>query len=253
MTEEEIISYIYKERKSNNDKKDNSRMIKLMEKLNNPQDDLKFIHITGTNGKGSTTTMMANVLKNSGYTVGKFISPYIISFNERIQVNNHFISNDELTNYIEKINPYIEEMEKDGDAPIGFEIITAIAFLYFKDKNCDIVCLEVGMGGRLDPTNIITTTVVSIITLVDYDHTQFLGSTLEAIAKEKCGIIKKDKITVTYPKQDQKVLDTIRSYCKTENNKLYIPNLKFLDIIKSNHNINYFSYKGTYYKLNLIG
>ena len=81
MTEEEIISYIYKERKSNNDKKDNSRMIKLMEKLNNPQDDLKFIHITGTNGKGSTTTMMANVLKNSGYTVGKFISPYIISFN----------------------------------------------------------------------------------------------------------------------------------------------------------------------------
>ena len=253
MTEEEIISYIYKERKSNNDKKDNSRMIKLMEKLNNPQDDLKFIHITGTNGKGSTTTMMANVLKNSGYTVGKFISPYIISFNERIQVNNHFISNDELTNYIEKINPYIEEMEKDGDAPIGFEIITAIAFLYFKDKNCDIVCLEVGMGGRLDPTNIITTTVVSIITLVDYDHTQFLGSTLEAIAKEKCGIIKKDKITVTYPKQDQKVLDTIRSYCKNENNKLYIPNLKFLDIIKSNHNINYFSYKGTYYKLNLIG
>ena len=125
MAEEEIISYIYKERKSNNDKKDNSRMIKLMEKLNNPQDDLKFIHITGTNGKGSTTTMMANVLKNSGYTVGKFISPYIISFNERIQVNNHFISNDELTNYIEKINPYIEEMEKDGDAPIGFEIITA--------------------------------------------------------------------------------------------------------------------------------
>ena len=144
-------------------------------------------------------------------------------------------------------------MEKDGDAPIGFEIITAIAFLYFKDKNCDIVCLEVGMGGRLDPTNIINTTVISIITLVDYDHTQFLGSTLEAIAKEKCGIIKKDKITVTYPKQDQKVLDTIRSYCKTENNKLYIPNLKFLDIIKSNHNINYFSYKGTYYKLNLIG
>ena len=193
MTNEEIISYIYKERKSDKIKTDNNRMILLMDKLGNPQNELKFIHITGTNGKGSTTTMMANVLKNSGYVVGKFISPYVISFNERIQINNEFISDEELTFYINKIDPLIKEMEKSGDAPNGFEIITAIAFMYFKDKNCDIVCLEVGMGGRLDPTNIITTTLISIITLIDYDHTKFLGNTLESIASEKCRIIKKDK------------------------------------------------------------
>lgn len=253
MTNKEIISYVYKERNSNKNKVDNNRMIYLMEKLNNPQNDLEFIHIAGTNGKGSTTTMMANVLKNSGYNVGKFISPFIISFNERIQVNNEFISDDELTYYINKIDPIIVEMENNKDAPNGFEIITAIAFMYFKDKKCDIVCLEVGMGGRLDPTNIITTTILSIITLIDYDHTNFLGNNLESIASEKCGIIKKDKITVTYPKQEKIVLDTIRTFCMKNNNKLYIPNLKLLDIIKSNHNINYFNYKGTYYKLNLIG
>lgn len=253
MTNEEIISYIYKDRKNNKEKKDNSRMINLMHKLNNPQDNLKFIHITGTNGKGSTTTMLANVLKNGGYKVGKFISPYVISFNERIQINNEFISNNDLSNYIKKIDLIIKEMEKNNDAPNSFEIITAIAFMYFDDNKCDFVCLEVGMGGRLDPTNIINTTILSIITLIDYDHTKFLGDTLEEIASEKCGIIKKDKITITYPKQHKEVLDTIRAFCLRKNNKLYIPSLKLLDIIKCNHNINYFSYKGTYYKLNLIG
>lgn len=253
MTNEEIITYIYKKRNSIKDIKDTSRMEKLMKKLECPQDSLKFIHIAGTNGKGSTTTMLANVLKSSGYKVGKYISPYIISFNERIQINNEFISNADLEKYIKKLDPIINEMEKDGDAPIGFEIITAIAFLYFKENNCDIVCLEVGMGGRLDPTNIITSTIISIITLIDYDHCNFLGNTLKEIASEKCGIIKKNKITITYPKQTKEVLETIRQYCLKNNNKLYVPSLKLLDIVKSNHSINYFSYKGTYYKLNLIG
>lgn len=253
MTNEEIMSYIYEDRKAIKEDKDLSRMKMLMEKLGNPQDDLKFIHVTGTNGKGSTTTMMANVLKNSGYKVGKFISPYIVSFNERIQINNEYITNEELTKYIEKIKPIVDEMTKEGNAPIGFELITAIAFMYFKDNNCDIVCLEVGMGGRLDPTNIIKTTIISIITLIDFDHTKYLGDTLEKIATEKCGIIKPNKITVTYPMQDIEALNTIRKFCAKNKNKLFIPSIKLLDIIKSNHNINYFSYKGTYYKLNLIG
>lgn len=253
MTNEEIIKYIYKERKSNKDKKDNSRMKTFLNKIGNPEKDLKFVHVTGTNGKGSTTTMIANILSQSGYTVGKFVSPYIISFNERIQINNEFISDEDLEKYINILNPVIEEMEKDGDAPIGFEIITAIAFMYYKEKNCDIVCLEVGLGGRLDPTNVIENTLVSVITLIDYDHMELLGDTIEKIAEEKCGIIKKGKITITYPKQNKEALQVIRNYCQKNNNKLYIPNLKNLDIIKSNHNINYFSYKGTYYKLNLIG
>lgn len=253
MTNNEIISYIYKERKHLKEKIDNSRMKDFLNELNNPQDKLKFIHITGTNGKGSTTTMMANVLKNSGYKVGKFISPFIISFNERIQINNNFITDEELEKYINILKPTIDKMENLGNAPIGFEIITAIAFLYFCENNCDLVCLEVGMGGRLDPTNVISTTLLSIITLIDFDHTKFLGNTLEEIAEEKCGIIKNNKITITYPLQDKRALNTIRLACKKTNNKLYIPNIKLLDIIKSNHNINYFSYKGTYYKLNLIG
>ena len=238
MTNKEIMSYIYEDRKAIKEDKDLSRMKMLMEKLGNPQDDLKFIHVTGTNGKGSTTTMMANVLKNSGYKVGKFISPYIVSFNERIQINNEYITNEELTKYIEKIKPIVDEMTKEGNAPIGFELITAIAFMYFKDNNCDIVCLEVGMGGRLDPTNIIKTTIISIITLIDFDHTKYLGDTLEKIATEKCGIIKPNKITVTYPQQDIEVLNTIRKFCAKNKNKLFIPSIKLLDIIKSNHNIN---------------
>ena len=129
MTNEEIMSYIYEDRKVIKQDKDISRMVKLMNKLGNPQDDLKFVHITGTNGKGSTTTMMAEVLKNSGYKVGKFISPYIVSFNERIQINNEYITNEELTKYIEKIKPIVDEMIKEGDAPIGFELITAITLI----------------------------------------------------------------------------------------------------------------------------
>ncbi len=254
MTEQEIITYIYKNRSgSKKPERDTSRVKELLNKIGNPQNDLKFVHIAGTNGKGSTTTMLANVLKASGYKVGKYISPYIISFNERIQINNEFISNEELEEYINELDPYIKEMESENNAPNGFEIITTIAFMHYKKNNCDIVCLETGMGGRLDPTNVIETTLVSVITLIDYDHMAFLGDTLEKIAFEKCGIIKNNKITVTYPLQQKEVLNTIRAECSKKNNKLYIPNIKLLDIIKCNRNINYFSYKSTYYKLNLIG
>lgn len=253
MTNEEIITYVYKKRNNTKENLDNSRMKTFLNYIDNPQDKLKFIHVAGTNGKGSTTTMMANVLKNSGYKVGKFISPYVISFNERIQVNNIFITDNELNEYIDILDPIIQNMEKDNNAPTAFEIITAIAFLHFLNKKCDIVCLEVGVGGRLDPTNVITSTIISIITLIDIDHTKLLGNTIEDIAKEKCGIIKKDKVTITYPFQDKKALNVIRKFCIEKNNKLYIPNLKLLDIIKCNHSINYFKYKGAFYKLNLIG
>ena len=253
MTNKEIITYIYKKRNSLKENIDNSRMKTFLNYIDNPQDKLKFIHIAGTNGKGSTTTMMANVLKNSGYKVGKFISPFIISFNERIQINNVFITDEELNQYIEILDPIIQKMDKDNNAPIGFEIITTIAFMHFLKNNCDIVCLEVGLGGRLDPTNVISSTILSIITLIDFDHTELLGNTIEQIASEKCGIIKKDKVTITYPIQNKKALNVIRKFCLENNNKLYIPNLKLLDILKCNHSINYFKYKGAFYKLNLIG
>lgn len=250
MTNEEILNYIYKKRNNITAEESFESTKIVLEKLGNPQDELKFIHIAGTNGKGSTTTMIANVLKNSGYKVGKFISPYIISFNERIQINDSYITNEEIEEYIKILDPIISNME---NAPHGFALITIIAFMHFKKNNCDIVCLETGMGGRLDPTNVIKTTLISVITLIDYDHMKFLGNTISEIASEKCGIIKENKVTVSYPLQNKEALETIRKFCKEKNNKLYIPNLKYLDIVKSNHSINYFSYKGTYYKLNLIG
>ena len=214
MTNEEIVKYIYKERKSEKNTNDLSRMKEFLKEVGNPEKSLKFVHIAGTNGKGSTTTMIANILKQSGYTVGKYVSPYIISFNERIQVNNEFISDKDLEKYIKVLSPIIDKMEQNGNAPIGFEIITAIAFMYYKDKNCDIVCLETGLGGRLDPTNVIENTLVSIITLIDFDHTQILRNTKKKIANEKCGIIKNGKITITYPKQNKDAIQVIRSYYK---------------------------------------
>jgi len=253
MTNAEIIAYICKERIHNNNKHDNSRMLKFLSYIENPQENLKFIHIAGTNGKGSTTTMMANVIKNSGYKVGKFISPHVITFNERIQINNQYISDEELNEYINILSPFIDDMESKKDAPIAFEIITAIAFMHYDKNNCDLVCLEVGLGGRLDPTNVIENTLISIITPIDIDHTDYLGDTIEKISKEKCGIIKKDKITVSYPIQSKEALKVIRATCAKKNNKLYIPNIEFLEILKSNRSINYFSYKNSHYKLNLIG
>ena len=163
------------------------RISQLCEKIGNPQNDLKFVHVAGTNGKGSFCAMLASVLQAAGYTVGLYTSPYILEFNERIAVNGKSISNDDLSLITEKVRKVAELME---DKPTEFEIITAIAFEYFKIKKCDIVVLECGLGGRYDATNIIKESVLSVITGVSIDHTSFLGNTIEQIAGEKAGIIK---------------------------------------------------------------
>lgn len=155
--------------------------------LGNPQDELKFIHVAGTNGKGSFCSMLDSVLRAAGYRVGLYTSPYITVFNERMRVNGANISNDTLAEITEYVRPVAEKMT---DKPTEFELITAIAFEYFKRERCDVVILEAGMGGRLDSTNIISTPVLSVITGIALDHTAFLGDTVEKIAAEKAGIIK---------------------------------------------------------------
>ena len=164
------------------------RIKALCEFLGNPQDELKFIHVAGTNGKGSFCSMLTSILKSAGYKVGTYTSPYILNFNERIAINGEPIPDDELASLCDNIKPFCENAT---DKPTEFEVITAIGFEYFKKQNCDVVVLECGLGGRFDATNIIKTPVLSVITGVDFDHQNFLGNTIEEIANEKAGIIKK--------------------------------------------------------------
>ncbi len=163
------------------------RIGELCERLGHPERKLKFVHVAGTNGKGSFCSMLSSVLAAAGYNVGLYTSPYIKVFNERMQVNGENISNDELSELTEYIRPIADSMQ---DSPTEFELITAVAFEYFYRHNCDIVVLEAGMGGRLDSTNIIQSAELSVITGIALDHTAFLGNTVSEIAAEKAGIIK---------------------------------------------------------------
>ncbi len=165
-----------------------SRITELLEKLNNPQDDLRFVHIAGTNGKGSTAAMTEAVLRAAGYRTGLFVSPFIKHFNERIQYCGRPIDHKSLAEATAAVRPFADAME---DAPTEFELITAIGFVYFKKMSCDVVVLETGMGGRLDSTNVIKNPLLTVITGIAMDHTAYLGDTVEQIAAEKAGIIKK--------------------------------------------------------------
>ena len=163
------------------------RVKALCHALGDPQDSLKFIHVAGTNGKGSFCSMLDSVLRAEGYRVGLFTSPYILEFGERMRVDGKNIADEELCALVEEIKPIADAME---DKPTEFELITALAFLYFARKKCDYVVLECGLGGRLDATNIIKTPILSVITGIALDHTAILGDTPEKIAAEKAGIIK---------------------------------------------------------------
>ena len=163
------------------------RTRELTERLGSPEKNLRFIHVAGTNGKGSTSSMLASVLRRSGFRVGLYTSPYIYKFNERIRVGEELISDEDIIRLAKLVAPIAESME---DKPTEFEIITAIAFKYFEEQSCDVVVLEVGLGGRFDATNIIGAPLVSVITGISLDHTAFLGDTVEQIAGEKAGIIK---------------------------------------------------------------
>lgn len=155
--------------------------------LGDPQDTLKFIHVAGTNGKGSLCAMTASMLRAAGLRVGLYTSPYIVRFNERMQIGGESISDSELCELVEYIRPFADAMQ---DKPTEFELITAVAFLYFARHGCDVVVLECGLGGRLDATNVIKTPILSVITGIALDHTAILGDTVEQIASEKAGIIK---------------------------------------------------------------
>lgn len=235
---------------------DNTR--ELLRRLGNPQNELKFIHVAGTNGKGSVCAYIGTILAEAGYLVGRYISPTIIEYRERIQLRkNHittYISEEEVGKYIGRMKEVIDGMLGEGlPHPTPFEIETAMSFLYYTEKQCDIVVLEVGLGGRLDSTNVITTAICSVLTSISMDHMQILGDSLEKIAYEKAGIIKKNIPVISY-EQDMKVMNVIQEECSKNQSKLTYMSL---DSIKNeNHSFygitfDYKKYKGL--KLKLLG
>ena len=186
------------------------RITELMDLLGNPQNDLQFIHVAGSNGKGSTSAMLSSILTYAGYRTGLFTSPHLCRYNERIKINNIDISDDELCSVAEKVSVAVKQMHEE---PTEFERFTAIALLYFQMCACDIVVLEVGLGGRMDSTNVIKAPVLSVITNIGLEHTELLGDTLEKIATEKAGIIKSGSDVVLY-EQSAEVEKVIRRKCE---------------------------------------
>ena len=205
------------------------RIGELCERLGNPQKNLRFVHVAGTNGKGSFCAMLDSVLRRAGYRVGLYTSPYIRFFNERMCVDGQPITNEELAEITAFVRPIADSMT---DKPTEFELITAIAFEYFKRQNCDVVVLEAGMGGRLDSTNLICDPLLSVITGIALDHTAYLGDTVEKIAAEKAGIIK-DGAPILYGGEDKIAGAVIEGVAKEKKSPFILVNYTALNNVRS--------------------
>lgn len=229
------------------------RITALCEALGNPQDELKFVHVAGTNGKGSVCNMIASVLTDSGYKTGLFTSPYVVDFRERIQIDFEMIPKERLAEIIGDIKKIIPDLESKNIFPTEFEVITAAAFRYFLQEKCDIVVLETGLGGTLDSTNIIRQSEVSVITSISMDHTDILGSTLKEIAEHKCGIIKENGTVVSYPQPDFMIERLIRERAKEKNCEFVQSELSRIRLIRQELDGSDIIYAGCTFRIPLPG
>ncbi|MBU5315050.1 bifunctional folylpolyglutamate synthase/dihydrofolate synthase [Clostridium bornimense] len=231
------------------------RTKRLLEYLGSPHEKLKCIHIAGTNGKGSTSAMVAEILKESGYKVGLYTSPFLEEFEERIQINSVNIPKEKLCSVIEKVSKAVDKVSKEGlGDPTEFEIITAAMFLYYYEENIDIAVVEVGLGGRLDSTNILDP-ILTVITSISYDHVGILGTTLKEIATEKAGIIKEGVPLVLYPVEEE-AREAIVSVAKMKNceiNSVASNDAEFIKIIEEEKMYQVVRYNNEEYKLALLG
>lgn len=197
-------------------------MRELLGRLGNPQDDLKFIHISGTNGKGSALSYMSTILSGAGFRTGRYISPTLYAYRERIQVDGAMIDRESLAALVTVVKEAVDAMEAENKGnPTVFEVETALSFLYFKEQKCDIVVLETGLGGTLDATNVVKTTVMEMISSIGMDHMEFLGGTLQEIAENKAGIIKPHTWVVS-AEQDPKAAEVIKRVCREKDCKLSV-------------------------------
>ncbi len=221
----------------------------LLSLLGNPQDKLRFIHVAGTNGKGSFCSMMSSVLQKQGYKVGLYTSPYIVVFNDRIRVNGLPIAEDDINDLFLRVRQKADTMKTP---PSSFDFITAAAFLWFYETKCDIVVLEVGLGGRYDSTNVIKNSLLSVITGIAFDHTEILGDTIEKIAWEKAGIIK-ENCPALYGGNDEKALAVIEKECEEKHSELTVKNPDLLKILSTTLDGTEFEFDGKEYFIRLLG
>lgn len=253
MTYEEALQYIHGTLKFGS-KLGLKNITNLLYFMGNPHKKLKYIHVGGTNGKGSVTSMITSILKQQGYKVGMYTSPYIEEFTERIQINGRHIEEKQLARITQWIQGIIQKMTAQGYAhPTEFEVVTAIAFQYYCEQACDFVVLEVGLGGRFDATNVIDSPLVSVITSIGMDHMAFLGDTIAQIAFEKSGIIKPDNIVVVCPDQHPDAVQVLRRIAQERNARIVIGDTDAIDITSDTLRGIAFSYQSNQYQIGLVG
>ncbi|MDN5337648.1 MAG: dihydrofolate synthase / folylpolyglutamate synthase [Thermotogaceae bacterium] len=251
----EALNYLYTDRNFSKIRPGLKRVKELLEHFGNPQNHYQIVHITGTNGKGSTSYFLYSILKRvTNLKVGLYTSPHLSSFRERIVVNDEKVSKDYIVEFVKSAIPIVKKMDSKGPEYMStfFELTTAMAFKYFKDMGVDIVVLEVGLGGRYDATNVVENPLVSVITTVDLEHTRILGDTIEKIAFEKAGIIKENSLVVT-GETKAGALNVIKEEAVKKNSKVYVYNQDFrYKNIRLALNQNLFDYEGINRKLENI-
>lgn len=225
----------------------------LMKRLGNPQDQLKYIHVAGTNGKGSVIAYLYTTLMKAGYHVGRYISPSVYSYREKIETEGKPISREKFAEQTTRVAAVIEEMTAEGLAhPTPFEIETAVAFLFFAEEKCDPVILEVGMGGIADATNLITTTELAVLVPISMDHQSFLGNTISEIAEKKAGIIKPGSSVVTIG-QETEALEVIKKTGAEAGADVCVADVSEAEVLEADFTGQRFCYKGEEYALSLAG
>lgn len=260
MTYNECLEYIYSFRKVQKSSS-HERIENLLSLFGNPQKSLSFIHVAGTNGKGSVSGALSKIFSVAGYKTGLFTSPFVIEFGERIQIDGKYIDSESLCTITSEIREKTEKLTEKMK-PTVFEFITLIAFIYFRRENCDIVILEAGIGGEHDSTNVIPAPLASVFVSVSLDHTEMLGSTVAEIAKEKSGIIKKGSSVISYPLafenaifkgQSEEAFDIFRKKAEEKGCEFFSPDINKLDIISQNLDGTAFTYKHLKLRTSLWG
>ena len=225
----------------------------LLDRMGHPENSLRFVHIAGTNGKGSINAHMASVLKEAGYRAGRFVSPTLYGYRERIQINDTWISEEDFAEGMTVLWPHLTAMNDEGlPCPSPFEIETALAFWYFQKMQCDIVVLECGMGGETDATNVIRNTLVAVLASVSMDHMEYLGDTLAKITRTKAGILKPGAVMVT-GRQEPEVLETLEAVCQEKGNRLVLGVPDEANVTESTLEEQVFTYKGLTVTIHLAG
>ena len=231
-----------------------ARMQNLCDHLGNPEKELQCIHIAGTNGKGSLAAMTSSILTAAGYKTGLTISPYVVDFRERFQIDGEMIPPRTLANLTEKVIDAIDAIEAEGgEKPVEFEAVTALAFLWFAREKCDLVVLETGLGGRCDATNVVPHKLVAAITKIGYDHMEVLGDTLDKIAAEKAGIIKEGTVVVNYPDQPAEAMGPILTAAAEAHTSIITPDKDDLTLLRGKRLENRIDYGGYRAALGLPG